>query len=67
MTEKQKRITVRELCSHLLHLIENGKGDKTVELSVNYCNCDHIQPLGEVWDTDSELIDWITLRGRKDD
>ena len=62
MTDK---ITVRQLTSHLLHLIETGHGDKYVELSVNYDQCDHIQELGEVWCTDNELIDWITLRGKK--
>ena len=41
MTEKQ--FTVKELCSYLLDLIEEGHGDKTVRLSVNYDHCDHVQ------------------------
>lgn len=60
-----KRITVKELCLQLFELVNKGHGDKTVELSVNYDHCDHIQPLGEVYVADSEIIDWITLRGGK--
>ena len=47
------------------YIIESKVDDKTVELSVHYDNCDHIQPLGEVYVADSEIIDWITLRGGK--
>ena len=59
-------VTVKELASYLLDLIDEGHGGKTVELSVHYDNCHHIQPLGEVYVTDSELIDWITLIGVKE-
>ena len=63
MTEKG--MTVRELTSYLLGLIEKGDGDKTVELSVNYDNCDHIQPLKEIYVCENcKYIDWITLRGK---
>ena len=44
MTEKTE-ITVRDLASHLLHLIETGKGDKKVRVSVTYDNFEHIQDL----------------------
>lgn len=60
-----KCITVRELCSTCLDLIEDGHGDKLVNLSVNYDNCHHIQPLADVYCSDSELINWIVLRGKK--
>lgn len=63
MTEK--RVTVKELSDYLLDLIKEGYGDNTVELSINYDNCDHIQPLNEVHVCrDCKYIDWITLRGR---
>lgn len=63
MTEK--RVTVKELSDYLLDLIKEGYGDNTVELSINYDNCDHIQPLNEVYVCrDCKYIDWITLRGR---
>ena len=65
MTEKQ--LTVEDLYLKLDELIEKGYGKHTVDLSVNYDHCDHIQPLGNVWCTDSEVIDWITLRGKKND
>ena len=55
------KFTVRELASYLLGLIENGHGDKTVKLSVNYDHCDHIQDLKSIHYFDS--IDWITLDG----
>ena len=32
------KITVRELCSALLDIIEEGNGDKTVQVSVIYDN-----------------------------
>lgn len=62
MTEKQ--FTVKELCSYLLDLIEEGHGDKTVQLSVIYDNCEHIQDFGNI--TNIENIPWITLRGAKE-
>jgi len=54
-------ITVRNLASHLLHLIETGNGDKKVHVSVTYDNCEHIQDLGDVNCFDG--INWITLVG----
>lgn len=54
-------ITVRDLTSHLLHLIETGNGDKKVRVSVMYDNCKHIQYLQNVHCFDE--IDWITLVG----
>lgn len=56
-------ITVRDLVSHLLDLIETGNGDKKVCVSVIYDNCEHIQDLGDVCCFDG--INWITLRGDK--
>ena len=54
-------ITVRDLASHLLDLIETGNGDKKVRVSVTYDNCEHIQDLKDVYCFDE--INWITLRG----
>lgn len=54
-------ITIRDLTSHLLHLIENGEGDKKVRVSVSYDDCEHIQDLRNVHCFDG--IDWITLAG----
>lgn len=54
-------ITVRNLASHLLHLIETGKGDKKVRVSVVFDNCEHIQDLEKVYCFDE--LDWITLTG----
>ena len=54
-------ITVRDLASHLLHLIEIGNGDKKVCVSVMYDNCEHIQDLKTI--RCFREIDWITLRG----
>lgn len=63
MTEK--RLTVEDLYLELDELIERGYGKHTVELSVNYDHCDHIQPLKEVYVCkDCKHIDWITLRGK---
>ena len=53
--------TVRELCSYLLGFIENGDGDKIVQLSINYDHCDHIQRLRKIYNIDG--LDWITLSG----
>lgn len=64
MTEK--RLIVEDLYLKSDGLIEKGYGKHTVELSVNYNNSDHIQELGEVWHTDSDFINWITLRGKKE-
>jgi len=62
MTEK---ITVKELAYNLSILIERGFGDYTVELSVNYDNCDHLQSLKEVYVCENcKYTDWITLRGK---
>lgn len=58
-------LTVEDLHRILTGIIEMGYGKKTVELSVNYCNCDHIQELGEVRTNGSD-ISWITLRGLKE-
>lgn len=58
------KITVRELCSALLDIIEEGNGDKTVQVSVIYDNCEHIQDFGNI--TNIENIPWITLRGAKE-
>lgn len=60
MSEK-KRITVRDLASHLLHLIENGDGEKIVKVSVTYDDCEHLQPLMGI--DNYKEIDFITLRG----
>ena len=57
-------MTVRELASYLLDLIDGGCGDKTVKLSVNYSNCDHLQDLQSIHNYDG--INWITLDGKGD-
>ena len=54
-------ITVRDLASHLLDLIETGNGDKKVRVSVIYDDCEHIQDLQNVYCFDG--INWITLTG----
>lgn len=38
-------ITVRDLVSYLMELIETGSSDKKVRVSVTYDNCEHIQDL----------------------
>ena len=53
MNEK-KGITVRNLASHLLHLIENGDG-------VTYDDCEHVQNLKKIGNYKES--DFITLRG----
>ena len=59
--------TVKELASYLLDLIDEGYGNHTIDLSVNYDNCDHIQPLKQIYVCkDCKTIDWITLRGKGD-
>ena len=65
MTMKEDVFTVKELCSYLLDLIEDGHGDKKVEISVNYDHCDHIQGLKQVHRNDG--FNWITLDGVKHD
>ena len=60
MSEK-KGITVRDLASHLLHLIEKGDGEKIIKVSVNYDDCEHIQNLTRIGNY--KEIDFITLRG----
>ena len=57
-------LTVEELHKILTGIIEMGYGKKTVELSVNYDCCDHIQELGSVH-TNTSDISWITLKGVK--
>ena len=59
----EKKITVKELAFLLTNMVENGYGDKTVELSVNYNKCDHIQDLSKVHWNDG--FKWITLTGGK--
>ena len=54
-------ISVKDLASHLLHLIESGNGDKKVRVSVIYDDCEHIQDLQKVHCFDE--INWITLTG----
>lgn len=54
-------ISVRDLASHLLHLIETGNGDKKVRVSVIYDDCEHIQYLQNVHCFNE--INWITLAG----
>ena len=61
-TMSEKCITVGELIKEL----EKLPKDFTVEVSVTYDNCEHIQPLGQVYSyKDCKHIDWITLRGKK--
>ena len=58
----EKCITVSELIKEL----EKLPKDFTVEVSVRYDNCEHIQPLGQVYScTNCKHIDWIVLRGEK--
>lgn len=61
MTEK--RYTVRDLASHLLHLIETGNGEKLVMVSVVYDDCEHIQYLKNVHNFDG----WVTITGGNDE
>ena len=35
MMSEKKGITVRDLASHLLYLVENGDGEKIIKVSVN--------------------------------
>jgi len=58
-------LTVEDLHEILNAIIKMGYGKKTVELSVNYDNCDHIQTLGEVH-ANTDNISWITLKGIKE-
>lgn len=60
MNEK-KGITVRNLASHLLHLIENGDGGKIIKVSVTYDDCEHVQNLKKIGNYKES--DFITLRG----
>ena len=60
MNEKMG-VTVRDLASHLLHLIENGDGEKIVKVSVTYDDCEHLQHLKRIGNYNE--IDFITLRG----
>lgn len=52
------KITVGKLIKELSKLPK----DKTVELSVNYDNCDHIQSLKRIYH--NKDIDWIILSGK---
>lgn len=63
MTEKQ--LTIGELIDALqkLPLPKSYK----VNLSVKYDDCEHIQPLREVTGFISTEINWIVLRGGKND
>lgn len=54
-------ITVRDLASLLLHLIENGEGEKIIKVSVTYDDCEHLQHLKRIGNY--KEIDFITLRG----
>ena len=63
MTEK--RLTVYELHEQLTQMIKQDMGNNTVELSVNYDHCDHIQKLGKIYWNDG--FNWITLKGAKND
>ena len=56
-------ITVRDLTSLLLHLIENGEGEKIVKVSVTYDDCEHLQHLKRIGNYKEN--DFITLRGGK--
>ena len=56
---KKKKITVGELIKELQTLPK----DKTVEVSVNYDHCDHIQKLSKIYPNPG--FDWITLAGGK--
>lgn len=58
-------ITVRDLTSFLLDLVEAGKGDKKVRVSVMYDNCDHIQDLKRIHCFDEG--EWVTLAGDLND
>ena len=53
------KITVRELIKELLEL----PLDKTVKLSVNYDNCDHMQDLKCAYH--DKGISWIVLSGER--
>lgn len=59
----EKGMTVKELYKCLSILIEQGDGNKTVTLSVNYSECDHLQDLQSVHNYDG--IDWIILNGKR--
>ena len=59
-------VTVKQLHGYLSELIEDGCGDYTIDVSVRYDNCEHIQPLGEVSANISGTVDFITLRGAKE-
>ena len=54
-------ITVRDLASLLLLLIETGQGDKRVSVGVMYGEWEHSQDLKRIHCFDE--IDWITLEG----
>ena len=67
LMKKNDPITVKELDKLLDDLIKKGYGDHTIELSVNYDRCNHVQELGNVWIPEPDgNIDWITLIGVKD-
>lgn len=57
MTEKQ--FTVEKLIKELEKLPKHH----TVELSVHYDNCHHVQPLSEIYSSESKYIEWIVLIG----
>lgn len=57
-----KGMTIGELIKELEKLPKH----LTVKLSVNYDDCNHIQPLGRVYSLRSADIDWILLIGKKE-
>ena len=61
MMSEKKGITVRDLASHLMHLIENGDGEKIIKVSVTYDDCEHVQHLTRIGNY--KEVDFITLRG----
>lgn len=63
MTEK---ITVKQLHKYLSELIKDGCEDYTIDVTVRYDNCEHIQPLGEICANISGTVNFITLRGAKE-
>lgn len=59
----KKRFTVGELIKEL----EKLPKDYAVDVSVTYDNCEHIQPLNKIAYYEGRFIDWVTLRGGKND
>lgn len=59
----KKDFTVGELIEEL----EKFPKTYTIDVSVTYDNCEHIQPLSKISHYEGRFIDWITLRGGKND